>query len=94
MIRFTQYLQPDGRPQSIEIERPAAVEKLAEAIIAVGVRLEAEVLGTGKVSLTAELDDEEGETETLAIEVVSNGPTVVAAVDRLIRSAHERLAAR
>jgi hypothetical protein len=91
MIRFTQYLRPDGRPVPVDVDRSAEVERRAEALSAADVRLEAEVLPTGEVSFTAEREDEDGEVESLASEIVQNGPAVLDAVDRLITTAYCKL---
>ncbi|MER9355514.1 hypothetical protein NKI61_19790 [Mesorhizobium sp. M0514] len=82
-IPFTQFLRPNGRLVSVSIERPAEVATKAQAIIAAGYRFECEELTTGDVSLTVANDDD-GDLE---IEVVPNGPTVPAAVDRLVERA-------
>ena len=84
MIPFTQYMLPDGRKKDTGIERPAAIEALASKIIEAGFRFEAEVLGTGSVSLTIVGQNEEGEEDDLDIEVVENGPEVREAIDRMI----------
>lgn len=78
-IPFTQYLLPDGRTRQESIERPVEVETVARSFIAAGGCFEAEMLGDGQVSLTAEL----GET-CVAIEIVPNGPEVPNAVDRIV----------
>lgn len=82
MIAFTQYLRPDGEAKEITIERPAEIEAKAAKLKNLGATLEIEVLATGEVSMTVELKD-----ETLAIEVVPNGPEVPSAVDRMITKA-------
>lgn len=82
MIPFTQYLRPDGRKRSINIERPAEVEELAMKLVRRGLRLEAEELCTGEVSFTV-FDGE----KDIAIEICPNGPDVPHAVDRLIKDA-------
>lgn len=86
-IPFTQYLRPHGRPRQIEFETTpdqAAVEAEALRIIAAGYRFECEELSTGDVSLTIVGPDENGDETDVAIEVVPNGPAVVAAVERLV----------
>lgn len=91
MIRFTQFLRPDGRQVETTIDRPPEIEAMASAVVAQGVRLEIEVLRTGEVSLEAvdlELED------SLACELCDNGPEVPEAVDRLVREAHRRLQER
>jgi hypothetical protein len=89
-IAFTQYLRPDGRKRSCEIDRPPKVEALAEQFIAVGGRYECEELTTGDVSLTA-VYEVDGEDQDVAIELCINGPAVrvfeVTAADRAIDAA-------
>lgn len=81
-IPFTQYLMPNGRRDSVWIERPAAIEAKAQAIIAAGFRFECEMLSDyGTISLT--IADPEAD-EDVAIEVCANGPEVPTAVDRLV----------
>ena len=94
MIMFTQYLRPDGRPRPCKVERPPQIEALAHELQAAGVKLEAEVLTTNEVSLTAEREGDDGELDVDGIEVVPNGPEVPGAVDRLITTAHGQLCAR
>lgn len=87
-IQFTQYLLPSGEPRRVTINRPMAVVDQARRIIERGARLETELLRTGEVSLTIEYEhDNNGEIESLAHEVVPNGPEVPLAVDRLIATA-------
>lgn len=80
-IEFTQYLLPDGRRTTSEIERGAEVEAKAREIIDAGYRFECEVLRTGHVSLTIADPREE---EDVAIVVVPNGPGIGEAVDKLV----------
>jgi hypothetical protein len=91
MISFTQYLRPDGRRKEGGFDRPEEIEELAKGLQARGVYFDAEVLRTGQVSLTAEREDDDGEVDLLAIEVVANGPGIGQAVDRLIREAVRKL---
>ncbi len=87
MITFIQHRVCDT-PREICINRPEDVETMARKLQSAGVLLEAEILATGEVSLTAERTDDEGETETLAHEICKNlTHTVSEAVDRLIRKA-------
>jgi hypothetical protein len=79
-IPFTQYLRPDGRQVPVSIDRPVEVADLAHRIIERGFRFECEHLSTGHASLTiAGRDDDED------IEVVPNGPSVPAAIDRMVK---------
>ena len=88
-IPFTQFLMPDGRQQSIDIDRPAEIEEMAQAVIASGLRFEVEMLRDYRtVSLTVS-DPVEG--VDLFMEFVPNGPAVVDAVDKLVRAAHAAL---
>jgi hypothetical protein len=85
-IHFTQYLMPDGRQKDVTIERPEAVETLAKRVSARGGRFEIEMLSDYMmISLTCEPEDPE--EETLAHELVPNGPDIPAAVDRLVAQA-------
>lgn len=90
MIPFTQYLMPDGRQKEISIERPPLIESLARQAIEAGAVFETEVLSTGEVSLTMRHCDDEEHT-TLCIEVCSNGPSVLDAVDKLVCDSHAAL---
>lgn len=78
-IRFIQYLRPDGRKESVYIDRPEEIAHKAHEIWMAGFRLEAEVLIGGMVSLT--IGDDEGD---YAFELSANGPGLENAVDRLI----------
>jgi hypothetical protein len=93
-IPFTQYLRPDGREIATSIDRPAEVEQLAQVVIRSGARFESEVLANGTISLECVgPEDDDGDRDSLAIELSENGPTVLDAVDRLVRAAHARVAA-
>jgi hypothetical protein len=79
-IPFTQYMRPDGRRVEVLIGRPSEIAALASRIIERGFLFECEHLTTGHVSFTiAGPDDDED------IEVVSNGPEVPVAVDRMVK---------
>lgn len=91
-IPFTQFLRPDGRKQSVTIDRPPEIEALARDVMRAGYRMEAEVLTTGEVSFEIVKDvPDPDEGDSLAIEICSNGPEVEGAVDRLILEAAHRL---
>lgn len=83
-IPFTQYLLPDGRTRTVEVDRPTPVELAAEKIIAAGWKFESEILTTGEVSLT--VHDPVNEVD-VAGEIVPNGPGIGEAVDRLVDAA-------
>ena len=86
-IQFTQYLLPRGQKRQTTIVRPVPVAEQAERLAAAGCRFEIELLTTGQVSMTIERDDDEGETEVLGMEIVSNGPDVPPAVDKMVGDA-------
>jgi hypothetical protein len=85
-IPFTQYKRPTGRAVPVTIDRPAEIEALALKVFEAGGRFECEVFRTGEVSFEAVRQD-----GLLASEIAENGPRVADAVDRLVRTAAERL---
>jgi hypothetical protein len=78
-IPFTQYLLPNGERRETSIERPSDIEAKAQAIIDAGFRFECEMLTTGAISLTISSGEDD-----VAMEVCTNGPAVLVAVDRLV----------
>jgi len=86
-IPFTQYLLPNGRRASIEIDMDSETEQKAQALIAQGCHFDAEILRTGIVSFTCEKDDLDD--PCLAIELSPNGPEVVVAVKKLVDDAYK-----
>jgi len=89
-IEFTQYLRPDGRKRTVEIDRSLEVEALAAAFVTAGGWYECEELTTGHVSLTAcfVVDDED---QNVVIELCANGPEVSEHVDKLVKHSIEWL---
>jgi hypothetical protein len=87
-VHFTQYLRPDGRTRPMHIVRDEAMAALAEQIAARGYQFSVEELRTGEVSLTVDPPPGTEDDAPVAHEVVSNGPDVPLAVDRLIVTAH------
>ena len=81
-IPFTQYLLPDGRKRYELVDRPQEIEDIANSFIANGGKFECEILTTGHVSFTACKFDRDVE-----IEICTNGPDVLEAIDRLVRRA-------
>jgi len=88
MIKFTQYLRPNGIKQAVEIKRPKAVEEMADKIIEAGGEFEVEVLSTGTISLEV-VREKDGDMETLSAEICDNGPAVLIAVDKLVKAAFD-----
>jgi hypothetical protein len=84
-IPFTQYLRPDGRKAFVTIDMPAEVEAVANELIKNGYHFDVEELQTGVVSMTCEKSD-----DVISIQLCSNGPEVVEAVTKLVRTADER----
>lgn len=87
-VPFTQYLRPNGRKAPVTIERPPEIEALARRLIEGGCTFELELLSTGVVSMECVgPTDEHGDPDSLAVELVPNGPGVPPAVDRLVADA-------
>ena len=88
-LPFAQYLLPDGRQREINIDLDPEQEEVGRKLLGNGVRLEAEILTTGEVSITAEFDGSE-DYISLAHEIVPNGPGIREAVCRLLETATKR----
>lgn len=78
-VTLTQFLRPDDWQTDVTTMRPAAIAEKARRIQEAGLRLTAEVLATGEVSMCIE-----GPESDLAIRVVPNGPGVNEALDGMI----------
>ena len=79
-IEFTQFLMPNGRQDTVWIDRPDEIVARAKQIRAAGYEFHCEMLGDHKtISLT--ISNDEGDH---AAEVVANGPEVPEAIDRMI----------
>ena len=85
-IPFTLYLLPNGRQVQTSIEVPDEISAMAQEIRARGNRFECEILTTGQVSLTVHNNQTEEDT---AIEICANGPEVIKAVEKLVRTAYK-----
>lgn len=85
-IKFTQYLRPNGKKVSAEIDMPEDIESMARRLSSAGYKFEIEELSTGVVHMDCSADGAEG---PVAIELCENGPPVVFAVERLVRESHE-----
>jgi len=94
-IPFTQYLLPDGATRCIAINLPRSIELLAAELINSGARFELELLGDLQtVSLECVLPRKGEDPEVLAGELVSNGPAIPPAVERLVVAAGRAMVAR
>ena len=69
----TQYMRPSGAAKAVTTELPLDCQDAYNAMQIAGCRFEAEVLGTGEVSITISNDGCD-----LDIEVSENGPAVQA----------------
>lgn len=83
-VRFTQYLLPEGKTKTIYIQRPDNISDMANVLLLHEIALDAEVLSTGEVSLSAH---DPKTDKTLAIEIVPNNQDIGNVVDRLISQA-------
>lgn len=93
-IPFTQYLMPDGRKRPVTWEATSHEQEIkAQALLDAKAYFECEMLQTRDISLTCEIEDNDGETVTLAHELCPNDEAVVKAVERLVERAHEALIA-
>lgn len=81
-IEITQFLLPDGRQRRCTLVIPDELGGQYERIKRSGVRLTAEVLTTGEVSLCLE---DPGVGDDFDIRVVENGPAVPQAWEDMIR---------
>lgn len=79
----TQYMRPNGRPETMRTPLSTLSKAAYDLMRANGHNFAAEVLMTGKVSLTIEDRIEE---KDLAIRVVDNGPAVPAALEEMLDS--------
>ena len=89
MIKFTQFLRPNGRSRRVTIERDATTERRAHALQMCGAAFEIEELTTGRVYMDVTIPHD-GEPYVLANEVCDNGPDVPEAVDRLTAAAYRQ----
>lgn len=94
LIPFTQYLRPNGRKRDVKWEVTSHEQEVkARALLDAKAYFECEMLQTGDVSLTCEIEGNDGEVHTLGHEICANNPEVVEAVARLVERAHETLLA-
>jgi hypothetical protein len=92
-IRFTQYMLPNGRQETHYIERDGPVLVMARAIESAGFVFECEML-RDYTTVSFEILRGEDRDDSIAHELVANGPGVPAAVDKLIADAFAALQLR
>ena len=93
-VWFTQFRRPHGVREQVSIDRDDEIAKLADELTGHGARLEIEVLSgafSDRVSMEVVKDDGDGETQSIAGDIVKNGPGLPEAVDKMIKTAHERM---
>lgn len=88
MIKFTQYIMPDGDEREITIVRPHAVNKMAAELVEVGCSFDIEQLTTGEIYMTVEYGDLD---EPLVNQICKNNEEIHAAVDGIVQTAHIKL---
>jgi phosphosulfolactate synthase (CoM biosynthesis protein A) len=85
-IPFTQYLRPDGRKRSVEIDMDKNIEDKAQLLIARGLHFDIEELSTGTISMTCENSE-----DIISMKLCSNGPEVIDSVKKLVEEASVQL---
>lgn len=92
-IPFTQYKLPDGRKQEVFFSTTPEIEAQAQRFIKAGGRYECEILTTGEVSLTAEINNlyDDDESPHMCIQICKNGPDVIKKVEELVKNSVEYL---
>lgn len=87
-VKFTQYLRPNGRKKTIYIELKPEIEKMADTIIDMNYRFEAEVLRDDITCSFTITNDEEGDVYII---LVPNGPEVPQKISEMIWDFHSKL---
>jgi hypothetical protein len=85
-IPFTQYLLPNGRKKDVSIDMPSDVEIDAFYLISKGCHFDIEMLTTGAISMTCEQGD-----EIVSIEICNNDNSTIAGVQKLVKSARNKV---
>lgn len=82
MVRFTQFLRPNGKKREVEVHLDHVSEEKAHAIIESGHHFEIEELSNGLVSATIVHD--EMDEDVAHARIVPNGPQVILAITKMI----------
>lgn len=88
-ISFTQFLKPNGRQITVDIDRPEDIGQKARRLNDAGYVFEIEVLSTDEISM--EVVNSKDTDITLAGEICLNGPKVPECVDRMINTAFYKM---
>lgn len=86
-VKFTQYLRPNGRKKIIYIDLKPEIEKMANTIIDMNYRFEAEVLSD---DLTCSFTITSNEEDHYCI-LVPNGPEVPQKISEMIYDFYSKL---
>lgn len=87
-LGFTMYMPPNGGKSHVYTVVSGPEADMARALGRAGAEFDIEVLSTGEVSMTVEMEREDG-TEVFAIEICDNTDEAVpAAVTKLINTAY------
>lgn len=84
-MNFTQFMFPNGRKVSTDIEVPPEIEKKASELASYGWSFEIEIFPETQV-VNMDCCDEE---EPIANELCTNGPDVPKHVEKLVERAHQ-----
>lgn len=89
-IPFTQFLRPNGRQIPVTIDLDEETERMAQAILARGLKFEIEELRNGMISAT--VADPKEDRDLMFAKFVPNGPEVPEAIKAMIHKFYkERL---
>lgn len=86
-IKFTQFLRPNGKSITVEVDMPEDIDKMAHQLIENGYRFEIEQLTTGEVHM----DCSKLQEDPVAVELCQNGPPVIEAINRLVKISHMKV---
>jgi len=86
-IKLTQLLKPSGKTVGVEIEASEDIEKMANQLVDLGYRFKVEQLIEGDV----QIDCSKSTNDPIAIELCQNGPSLIEAIFRLIKTSHSKV---
>jgi hypothetical protein len=89
---MTQFRRPNGETRTVAVDRPPEIERMAQELIEGGFGFECEVLRNGMVAFeVVGNENDEGDPLVLAHQFAPTKEWVTAAVDQLVRDAHEAM---